>query len=68
MSKRIATFFEAMSSERLTWRQKIVAFRQIWRPPSRGARVRKRVAGGDEPTRRSAGEPPKRAHAQERAK
>ena len=56
-SKRIATFFEAMSSERLTWRQKFSAFRQIWRPPPRGPRVRKRVAGGDEPSRRSAGQP-----------
>jgi hypothetical protein len=55
MSKRIATFFEALSSERLTWRQKFSAFRQIWRPPPRAPRVRKRVAGGDEPTRRSAG-------------
>jgi hypothetical protein len=55
ISKRIATFFEAMSSERLTWRQKFAAFRQIWRPPPRGPRVKKRVAGGDEPTRRSAG-------------
>ena len=55
MSKRIATFFEALSSERLTWRQKFSAFRQIWRPPPRAPRVRKRVAGGDEPTRRSTG-------------
>jgi hypothetical protein len=56
MSKRIATFFEAMSSERLTWRQKFGAFRQIWRAPPSSPRVRKRVAGGDEPTRRSAGQ------------
>jgi len=55
MSKRIAAFFEAMSSERMTWRQKFVAFGQIWRPPPSGPRVRKRVAGGDEPSRRSAG-------------
>ncbi len=33
MSKRIAAFIEAMSSERMTWRQKFVAFGQIWRPP-----------------------------------
>jgi hypothetical protein len=58
LSKRIATFFEALSSERLTWRQKFGAFRQIWRPPPRAPKVRKRVAGGDEPTRRSAGQPP----------
>ena len=56
MSKRIATFFEALSSERLTWRQKFSAFRQIWRPPPRAPRARKRVAGGDEPTRRSTGQ------------
>ena len=55
MSKRIATFFEALSSERLAWRQKFSAFRQIWRPPPRAPKVRKRVAGGDEPTRRSTG-------------
>lgn len=55
MSKRIAAFIEAMSSERMTWRQKFVAFGQIWRPPPSGPRVRKRVAGGDEPSRRSAG-------------
>lgn len=66
MSKRIAAFFEAMSSERLTWRQKIGAFRQIWRPPPAAPRVRKRVAGGDEPSRRSSGQkggPPQRAPA-----
>lgn len=61
MSKRIAAFFEAMSSERLTWRQKFVAFRQIWRPPPSAPKVRKRVAGGDEPTRRNAGQPPRRS-------
>lgn len=57
ISKRIATFFEAMSSERLTWRQKMHAFRQIWRPPPRAPKVRVRVAGGDAPSRRSAGQP-----------
>ena len=61
VSKRIATFFEAMSSERLTWRQKFAAFRQIWRPPPGAPKVRKRVAGGDEPTRRNAGQPPRRS-------
>jgi hypothetical protein len=61
ISKRVATFFEALSSERLTWRQKFVAFGQIWRPPPKAPRVRKRVAGGDEPTRRSAGQPARRA-------
>jgi hypothetical protein len=61
ISKRIATFFEALSSERLTWRQKFHAFRQIWRPPPRAPKVRKRVAGGDEPSRRSSGQPAPRA-------
>jgi hypothetical protein len=54
-SKRIAAFFEAMSSERLTWWQKFAVFRQILLPPPHAPRVKKRVAGGDEPTRRSAG-------------
>jgi hypothetical protein len=62
ISKRIATFFEALSSERLTWRQRFAAFRQIWRPPPRAPKVRKRVAGGDEPTRRSAGQAAPRAN------
>lgn len=53
VSKRIAAFFEAMSSERRTWGQKLHSFRQIWWASSAEPRVRKRVAGGDEPTRRS---------------
>jgi hypothetical protein len=61
ISKRIATFFEALSSERLTWRQRFAAFRQIWRPPPRSPKVRRRVAGGDEPSRRSTGQSAPRA-------
>jgi hypothetical protein len=61
VSKRIATFFEALSSERLSWREQFTAFRQIFRPPPAKRRGRKRVAGGDEPTRRNAGELPRRS-------
>ena len=55
ISRRLATFMEALSSERMTWAEKFVAFRQIWRrPPSATApRGRKRVAGGEQPTRRT---------------
>jgi hypothetical protein len=63
VSKRIATFFEALSSERLTWREQVTAFRQIFRPPPAKRRGRKRVAGGDEPTRRNAGQLPRRSAA-----
>ena len=63
ISKRIATFFEALSSERMTWREKVTAFRQIFRPPPRQPRGRKRVAGGDAPTRRNAGTGGKRTPA-----
>ncbi len=59
VSKRLATFMEALSSERLNWREKLHAFRQIWRSPRR-SHGRKRVAGGDAPTRRGAGERPRR--------
>jgi len=61
VSKRIATFFEALSSERLSWREQFAAFGQIFRPPPAKRRGRKRVAGGDEPTRRNAGQLGKRA-------
>ncbi len=30
ISKRLATFMEALSSETLTWQEKMTAFRQIW--------------------------------------
>lgn len=61
ISKRLAAFMEALSSERLSWGEKLVAFRQIWRSPPRRPKVAKRVAGGDEPTRRNAGQPPRRS-------
>jgi len=51
ISRRLATFFEALASERMTWGEKVDALRQLW---GSGKRVRlKRVAGGDEPTRRT---------------
>jgi hypothetical protein len=51
ISRRLATFFEALASERMTWSEKVDALRLIW---GSGKRVRmKRVAGGDEPTRRT---------------
>jgi hypothetical protein len=61
ISKRLAVFMEALSSERLNWSEKMVAFRQIWRSPPKRTKVAKRVAGGDEPTRRNAGQPPRRS-------
>ena len=51
ISRRLATFFEALASERMTWQEKGEAMRQIWVSGKR-ARMR-RVAGGDEPTRRT---------------
>jgi len=52
---------EALSSERMTWGEKMVALRQIWRRPStRRPRSFKRVAGGDEPSRMNAGPIPAR--------
>ena len=52
ISRRLATFMEALASERMTWTEKADALRQIW---GSGKRVRmKRVAGGDAPTRRTA--------------
>ena len=51
ISRRLGTFFEALASERMTWREKGQALRQIW---GSGKRARmKRVAGGDAPTRRT---------------
>jgi hypothetical protein len=49
ISRRLATFMEALSSERMTWSQKTAAFRQIWSAPKR-LRVQ-RVPGDDEPAR-----------------
>ena len=64
ISKRLAVFMEALSSERLTWGEKMVAFRQIWRSPPRRRKAGRRVAGGDEPSRRNAGQPSRRSGAQ----
>jgi hypothetical protein len=51
ISRRLATFFEALASERMTWGEKVDALRQIW---GSGKRVRqRRVAGGDAPSRRT---------------
>jgi hypothetical protein len=51
ISRRLGTFFEALASERMTWKEKGEALRQIW---GAGRRARmKRVAGGDAPTRRT---------------
>jgi hypothetical protein len=62
ISRRLSTFMEALSSERMTWSEKLVAFRQIWRSPSkRRPRSFKRVAGGDEPSRHNAAVPRKKA-------
>jgi hypothetical protein len=51
ISRRLATFMEALASERMTWTEKADALRQIW---GSGKRARmKRIAGGDAPTRRT---------------
>ena len=52
ISRRLATFMEALASERMTWSEKRQAFQQIWYDAKH--RRRKRVAGGDEPMRRTA--------------
>lgn len=60
ISRRLATFMETLASERLTWREKTLAFRQIW---GSGKRARmKRVAGGDAPTRRTSRPRPEPVH------
>jgi hypothetical protein len=41
ISKRLATFMEALSSERLEWGEKLSAFRQIWRPPPKAGVARR---------------------------
>jgi hypothetical protein len=50
ISKRLATFMEALSSERMTWGEKMVALRQVWRQPS----TRRRPL----PTRKARGQTP----------
>lgn len=47
ISKRLATFMEALSSERLDWHEKLGAFRQIWRSPPRA--VKSKVSKSDLP-------------------
>lgn len=49
ISRRLATFMEALSSERMTWGEKTAAFRLIWSAPKR-LRVQGE-AGEDEPSR-----------------
>ncbi len=61
ISKRLATFMEAISSERMSWGERMTALRQIWRKPPRRVGPTKRVAGGDPPTRRNAGVAPRRS-------
>jgi hypothetical protein len=61
ISRRLATFMEALASERMTWGEKVGAFHQIFRGAPKRPRVHKRVAGGDEPTRRGSGQPPRRS-------
>jgi len=55
VSRRLATFMEALSSERLTWRERIIAFGQVWRSTRKRRMRMKRVAGGDSPSRRNSG-------------
>jgi hypothetical protein len=57
ISRRLATFMEALASERMTWSEKKEAFRQIWFGPRR-ARL-KRVDGGEAPQPRR---PARRVH------
>jgi uncharacterized membrane protein YdfJ with MMPL/SSD domain len=52
ISRRLATFMEALASERMTWNEKSDAFRQIW-GGARKARAQ-RVAGADDLSRRPA--------------
>ena len=52
ISRRLATFMEALASERMTWTEKLEAFRQIWFS-AKQARVQP-VAGGEVPARRGA--------------
>jgi hypothetical protein len=49
ISRRLASFMEALSSERMTWQEKAAAFRRIWSMPKRHRE--KRGAAGDVPAR-----------------
>lgn len=62
ISRRLATFMEALASERLTWGEKRDAFRQIWFSAKR-ARI-ERIAAGEVPGRRPqpVAPPPEPAH------
>ena len=62
ISRRLATFMEALASERMTWGEKKDAFRQIWFSARKAKAAR--VAGGAAPGRRStpAAPPPEPAH------
>ena len=57
ISRRLATFMEALASERMTWSEKKEAFRQIWF--SAKSAKGKRIAPGEVPAqpRPPAGEP-----------
>ncbi len=46
ISRRIAAFMEALSSEGLTWREKFATFRQIWGVDKRAAARARRSADG----------------------
>ncbi len=51
ISRRLATFMEALASERMTWSEKTDAFRQIWRGAKRAKM--QNVARGDAPASRA---------------
>jgi len=46
ISRRIAAFMEALSSEGLTWREKFATFRQVWGVNKRAAARARRSADG----------------------
>jgi CorA-like Mg2+ transporter protein len=46
ISRRVAAFMEALSSEGLTWREKFATFRQIWGVDKRAAARARRSADG----------------------
>ena len=46
ISRRLATFMEALASERMTWREKTDAFRQIWGGAKRARMNREPAASG----------------------
>jgi hypothetical protein len=47
ISRRLATFMEALASERMTWGEKKEAFRQIWFSAKKAKAKAPRVASGD---------------------